>query len=133
LQIETHQEYGGVVPELAARDHLRKAMPLVDAALKEANFTGKDIDAIAYTKGPGLAGALLAGSAVAKSLSYGWNVPAVGVHHMEGHLLAPMLEENKPEFPFVALLVSGGHTLLAYVKGIGEYEILGHLVILEGH
>jgi len=111
-QIETHQEYGGVVPELAARDHLRKAMPLVDAALKEANFTGKDIDAIAYTKGPGLAGALLAGSAVAKSLSYGWNVPAIGVHHMEGHLLAPMLEENKPEFPFVALLV---------------------LVILEGH
>ncbi len=127
-QIKTHQEYGGVVPELAARDHLRKSMPLVDAALREANLQGPDLDAIAYTRGPGLAGALLAGSAVAKGLAYGWGIPGIGVHHMEGHLLAPMLEDNKPDFPFVALLVSGGHTLLAEVKGIGEYEILGQSI-----
>lgn len=127
-QIQTHQEYGGVVPELAARDHLRKAMPLVDAALRNANIDGAEIDAIAYTKGPGLAGALLAGSAVAKGLAYGWGIPAVGVHHMEGHLLAPMLEDNKPEFPFIALLVSGGHTLLADVQGVGEYTILGQSI-----
>ena len=127
-QIETHQEYGGVVPELAARDHLRKSMPLVDAALRQTNIKGPDLDAIAYTKGPGLAGALLAGSAVAKGLAYGWGIPGIGIHHMEGHLLAPMLEENKPDFPFIALLVSGGHTLLAEVKGIGEYEILGQSI-----
>lgn len=127
-QIKTHAEYGGVVPELAARDHLKKTLPLVDAALAKAKLTGKDLDAIAYTKGPGLAGALLAGSSVAKGLAYGFGVPAIGVHHMEGHLLAPMLEEDKPEFPFIALLVSGGHTLLAEVQGIGEYKILGQSI-----
>jgi len=105
-QIPTHAEYGGVVPELAARrDHIRKVLPLVDAALAESNSKPKDIDSIAYTCGPGLAGALLAGSSVAKSLAYGWQVPAIGVHHMEGHLLAPMLEENKPEFPFLAAIL----------------------------
>ena len=124
-QIKTHAEYGGVVPELAARDHIRKVIPLVDAVLKEAACESESIDAIAYTCGPGLAGALLAGSAVAKGLAFSWNVPAIGVHHMEGHMLAPMLEENAPEFPFIALLVSGGHTLLAQVTGIGEYKILG--------
>ena len=127
-QIETHQEYGGVVPELAARDHIRKIIPLVDAVLKQANCERNSINGIAYTSGPGLAGALLAGSAVAKGLAFSWGVPAIGVHHMEGHMLAPMLEDNAPEFPFVALLVSGGHTLLAEVKAIGEYTILGQTV-----
>jgi len=127
-QISTHQEYGGVVPELAARDHLRKTLPLVDAALTESKLDGKDLDLIAYTKGPGLAGALLAGSSVAQGLSFGWDIPAIGVHHMEGHLLSPMLEAEQPLFPFVALLVSGGHTLLAEVKGIGQYEILGQSI-----
>lgn len=124
-QIETHQEYGGVVPELAARDHIRKIIPLVDTVLKQAACSKESITGIAYTCGPGLAGALLAGSSVAKGLAFSWGVPAIGVHHMEGHMLAPMLEENAPEFPFVALLVSGGHTLLAEVKGVGEYKILG--------
>lgn len=124
-QIETHREYGGVVPELAARDHIRKVLPLVEAVLSQASCNKQDIDGIAYTSGPGLAGALLAGSSVAKGLAFAWDVPAVGVHHMEGHMLAPMLEENAPEFPFVALLVSGGHTLLASVEGIGRYKILG--------
>ncbi len=124
-QIKTHQEYGGVVPELAARDHIRKVIPLVDAVLEKSGCDSSSIDGVAYTCGPGLAGALLAGSAVAKGLAYAWNVPTIGVHHMEGHLLAPMLEERVPAFPFVALLVSGGHTLLAHVKGIGEYSILG--------
>lgn len=127
-QIETHQEYGGVVPELAARDHLRKTMPLVDAALTKAGLVAKQLDAIAYTKGPGLAGALLAGASVAKGLSYGFGIPAIGVHHMEGHLLAPMLEDEQPKFPFIALLVSGGHTLLADVQGIGQYRILGQSI-----
>jgi len=127
-QIDTHQEYGGVVPELAARDHLRKTMPLVDATLSQAGLSGADIHTVAYTKGPGLAGALLAGSSVAKGLAFGWNIPAIGVHHMEGHLLSPMLEDEKPQFPFIALLVSGGHTLLAEVKGIGEYQILGQSI-----
>ena len=124
-QIKTHQEYGGVVPELAARDHIRKVIPLVDVVLDKAECEKASIDAVAYTKGPGLAGALLAGSAVAKGLAFAWRVPAIGVHHMEGHLLAPMLEDEVPEFPFVALLVSGGHTLLAQVNGIGQYTILG--------
>lgn len=127
-QIKTHQEYGGVVPELAARDHVRKVLPLVQTVLDQAQCSSTDIDAIAYTAGPGLAGALLAGSAVAKGLAYGWRIPTIGVHHMEGHLLAAMLEEDKPEFPFVALLVSGGHTLLADVQGVGEYTILGQTV-----
>lgn len=124
-QIKTHREYGGVVPELAARDHVRKVIPLVDVVLKKADTLATQLDGVAYTSGPGLAGALLAGSAVAKGLAFGWGVPAVGIHHMEGHMLAPMLEENAPEFPFIALLVSGGHTLLAKVEGIGEYQILG--------
>ena len=124
-QIKIHAEYGGVVPELAARDHIRKVIPLVDAVLKEAGCEPESIDAVAYTSGPGLAGALLAGSAVAKGLAFSWGVPAVGVHHMEGHMLAPMLEDNSPAFPFIALLVSGGHTLLAQVTGIGQYAILG--------
>jgi N6-L-threonylcarbamoyladenine synthase len=124
-QIEIHREYGGVVPELAARDHIRKVIPLVDVVLKQADCTSAEIDGVAYTSGPGLAGALLAGSAVAKGLAFAWNVPAVGIHHMEGHMLAPMLEEKAPEFPFIALLVSGGHTMLAEVKGIGQYTILG--------
>lgn len=124
-QIKTHREYGGVVPELAARDHIRKVIPLVDVVLQQAGTQGPELDGVAYTKGPGLAGALLAGSSVAKSLALAWDVLAVGVHHMEGHLLAPMLEEHAPEFPFVALLVSGGHTLLAEVSGVGEYKILG--------
>lgn len=124
-QIETHKEYGGVVPELAARDHIRKVIPLVDAVLASTNCSSDSIEGIAYTSGPGLAGALLAGSAVAKGLAFSWGIPAVGVHHMEGHMLAPMLEEDAPRFPFIALLVSGGHTLLAEVKGIGEYTILG--------
>ena len=124
-QIETHIEYGGVVPELAARDHIRKVIPLVDAVLAKAHCTAKSLDGVAYTSGPGLAGALLAGSAVAKGLAFAWGVPSIGVHHMEGHMLAPMLEDDAPQFPFVALLVSGGHTLLAEVRAIGEYRILG--------
>lgn len=124
-QIEIHKEYGGVVPELAARDHIRKVIPLIDAVLRQAGCKRETITGIAYTSGPGLAGALLAGSAVAKGLAFSWGIPAVGVHHMEGHMLAPMLEDNAPDFPFVALLVSGGHTLLAEVNGIGEYQILG--------
>lgn len=127
-QIETHREYGGVVPELAARDHIRKVLPLVDVVLQKAECDSSAIDGLAYTSGPGLAGALLAGSAVAKGLAFAWGVPAVGVHHMEGHMLAPMLEDNAPEFPFIALLVSGGHTLLAEVSGIGEYKILGESI-----
>ena len=124
-QIALHADYGGVVPELASRDHIRKLAPLLQAALEEAHLTAKDIDGIAYTSGPGLVGALLVGSTVARSLAYAWNVPAIGVHHMEGHLLAPMLEENPPHFPFVALLVSGGHTQLVRVDGVGRYELLG--------
>ena len=123
-QIETHREYGGVVPELAARDHIRKVLPLVEAVLEQANCDKQQIDGIAYTSGPGLAGALLAGSAVAKGLAFAWDVPTVGVHHMEGHMLAPMLENDAPEFPFVALLVSGGHTLLASVEGIGQLSLI---------
>ena len=127
-QIEMHADYGGVVPELASRDHIRKTLPLIDAALKEANLTAKDIDGIAYTAGPGLVGALLVGATIARSLAYAWQVPALGVHHMEGHLLAPMLEDNPPPFPFVALLISGGHTQLVKVDGIGQYELLGESI-----
>lgn len=127
-QVKIHADYGGVVPELASRDHVRKTLPLIEAAFNEANCTAQELDAIAYTAGPGLVGALLVGSSIARSLAYGWNIPTVAVHHMEGHLLAPMLEENVPQFPFVALLVSGGHTLLVKVKGIGQYHILGESV-----
>lgn len=124
-QISLHSEYGGVVPELASRDHVRKLLPLVKQVLAEGALKKDDIDAIAYTAGPGLIGALLVGAAFGRSLAYGWNKPAIAVHHMEGHLLAPMLEDSQPEFPFVALLVSGGHTQLYEVKGIGQYQLLG--------
>ncbi|MEA1889533.1 MAG: tRNA (adenosine(37)-N6)-threonylcarbamoyltransferase complex transferase subunit TsaD [Pseudomonadota bacterium] len=124
-QIAIHAEYGGVVPELAARDHIRKLVPLIRGLLETSGLSLKDIDGVAYTRGPGLAGALLVGASMGQSLALGLSVPAVGVHHMEGHLLAPMLERNRPQFPFLALLVSGGHTLLADVAGPGQYEILG--------
>ena len=127
-QIEMHADYGGVVPELASRDHIRKTVPLIEAALKEANLTACEIDGVAYTAGPGLVGALLVGATIARSLAYAWSVPALGVHHMEGHLLAPMLEEAPPEFPFVALLISGGHTQLVKVDGVGQYELLGESI-----
>ena len=122
-QIDLHQLYGGVVPELASRDHVQRLAPMVSTALATAGVS--KADGVAYTAGPGLVGALLVGAAFGRSLAYAWNVPAVGVHHMEGHLLAPMLEENPPTFPFVALLVSGGHTLLVRVEGVGQYQILG--------
>lgn len=124
-QIELHAEYGGVVPELASRDHIRYLLPLLEKALLQADIKKSALDGIAYTAGPGLIGALMSGASVGRSLAWALGIPAVEVHHMEGHLLAPMLEDNPPEFPFVALLVSGGHTLLAYVKGIGQYELLG--------
>ncbi|AWB52493.1 tRNA (adenosine(37)-N6)-threonylcarbamoyltransferase complex transferase subunit TsaD [Pasteurella multocida] len=127
-QIALHADYGGVVPELASRDHIRKTAPLIQAALAQANLTPDEIDGIAYTAGPGLVGALLVGSTIARSLAYAWNVPAIGVHHMEGHLLAPMLEDNPPTFPFVALLVSGGHTQLVRVDGVGRYQLLGESI-----
>ncbi len=124
-QIAMHQAYGGVVPELASRDHLRRLLPLVRAALKEADSDRDSIDAVAYTAGPGLIGALLVGAAFAASLGLAWGRPAIGIHHLEGHLLAPLLEPNPPEFPFLALLVSGGHTQLVDVAGLGSYRILG--------
>ncbi len=124
-QVAMHAEFGGVVPELASRDHVRKLLPLIDQALAEAGVAKHDITGVAYTAGPGLIGALLVGAAVGRSLAWAWGVPAVGVHHMEGHLLAPMLEESAPAFPFVALLVSGGHTQLVAVEGVGRYRILG--------
>ncbi len=127
-QVKLHADYGGVVPELASRDHVRKTVPLIQAALKEAGLTAKEIDAVAYTAGPGLVGALLVGATVGRSLAFAWNVPAIPVHHMEGHLLAPMLEDNPPDFPFVALLVSGGHTQLISVTDIGQYELLGESI-----
>ena len=122
-QVEIHREYGGVVPELASRDHVRKSLPLLDQVLADAG--GERPDAVAYTAGPGLVGALMVGATLARSLALGWGVPVLGVHHMEGHLLAPMLEDEKPAYPFVALLVSGGHTQLVRVDGIGLYKMLG--------
>jgi N6-L-threonylcarbamoyladenine synthase len=124
-QVDLHVEYGGVVPELASRDHVRKTLPLVDQVLTDAGCAASDIDGVAYTAGPGLVGALMVGATLARSLAWGWGVPALGVHHMEGHLLAPMLEDEHPQFPFVALLVSGGHTQLVRVDGIGRYRMLG--------
>lgn len=124
-QIDMHAEYGGVVPELASRDHIRRALPLTQHVLDKAQARIEDIDGIAYTQGPGLAGALLVGTSIAEALAFTLNVPTVGVHHLEGHLLAPLLEENPPPFPFVALLVSGGHTQLMRVTDIGDYELLG--------
>ncbi|ATZ12737.1 tRNA (adenosine(37)-N6)-threonylcarbamoyltransferase complex transferase subunit TsaD [Erwinia amylovora] len=127
-QVKLHADYGGVVPELASRDHVRKTVPLIQAALQEAGLQAQDIDAVAYTAGPGLAGALLVGATIGRSLAFAWDVPAIAVHHMEGHLLAPMLEDNPPAFPFVALLVSGGHTQLISVTGMGEYTLMGESV-----
>ena len=124
-QIDVHVEYGGVVPELASRDHVRKALPLIKQVMESAGLTTADVDAIAYTAGPGLVGALMVGATLARTLAWTWGIPALGVHHMEGHLLAPMLEEERPNFPFVALLVSGGHTQLVRVDGIGRYKLLG--------
>jgi len=124
-QIALHAEFGGVVPELASRDHVRKLLPLVRQVLDSANLRGSDIDAVAYTAGPGLAGALMVGACAGRAMAYAWGVPALAVHHMEGHLLAPMLEDTAPEFPFIALLVSGGHTQLVRVDGIGNYRLLG--------
>ncbi|MFA7555310.1 MAG: tRNA (adenosine(37)-N6)-threonylcarbamoyltransferase complex transferase subunit TsaD [Spongiibacteraceae bacterium] len=124
-QIELHAEYGGVVPELASRDHIRKTLPLIDQALAAAGCNKQQIDGVAYTAGPGLVGALMVGAMIGRSLAYALAVPAIGVHHMEGHLLAPMLEAEPPQFPFVALLVSGGHTQLVRVDGIGQYRLLG--------
>jgi len=124
-QVALHAEYGGVVPELASRDHVRKLAPLVRRALAEAGLAASDLDGVAYTAGPGLAGALLVGAGFGRSLAWSLGVPALGVHHMEGHLLAPMLEPEPPAFPFVALLVSGGHTQLVAVRGVGQYQLLG--------
>jgi N6-L-threonylcarbamoyladenine synthase len=124
-QVEMHAEYGGVVPELASRDHIRRVLPLTEAVLKEANKSLQEIDAIAYAQGPGLSGALLVGTSFAESLAFSLQIPTINVHHLEGHLLAPLLEKTPPAFPFVALLVSGGHSQLMRVEGIGEYELLG--------
>ena len=124
-QVEMHAEYGGVVPELASRDHVRKLLPLLKETFAIAGLETGDVDAIAYTAGPGLIGALMVGASTGRSMAMAWGIPAIGVHHMEGHLLAPMLEETPPTFPFVALLVSGGHTQLVKVEGIGQYQLLG--------
>ena len=122
-QVDLHAAYGGVVPEIASRDHVRMLLPLIQKVMDEAGITKPD--AIAYTAGPGLVGALLVGGGMANGLGLAWGCPVIPVHHMEGHLLAPMLEENSPEFPFLALLVSGGHTMLISVRGLGEYKLLG--------
>ncbi|HSD43372.1 MAG TPA: tRNA (adenosine(37)-N6)-threonylcarbamoyltransferase complex transferase subunit TsaD [Burkholderiales bacterium] len=124
-QAAMHAEYGGVVPELASRDHIRRTLPLVRRVLAHAGARLEDVGAIAYTEGPGLAGALLVGASIATGLAYGLGVPAIGVHHLEGHLLSPLLSKTPPEFPFVALLVSGGHTQLMEVEGVGRYRLLG--------
>jgi N6-L-threonylcarbamoyladenine synthase len=124
-QIELHRVYGGVVPELASRDHVRRLLPLVRGVLAKAATDSGDLDGVAYTAGPGLIGALLTGASLARSLAYAWGVPALGVHHLEGHLLAPLLEPEPPPFPHVALLVSGGHTMLIEVRAIGSYRLLG--------
>ena len=124
-QIKLHANYGGVVPELASRDHVRKLVPLIREALAEAGLTVQDLGGVAYTAGPGLVGALLVGASAGRALAWALGVPAIGVHHMEGHLLAPLLEDDPPEPPFVALLVSGGHSMLVEVKAIGQYTILG--------
>lgn len=127
-QIDLHKEYGGVVPELASRDHVRRLIPLIKKTLREADSELTRLDAVAYTAGPGLMGALLVGTAMGRSLAFSLGIPAIGVHHMEAHLLAPMLEEDVPEYPFLALLVSGGHTQLVHVSEPGNYKILGESV-----
>jgi N6-L-threonylcarbamoyladenine synthase len=124
-QIDLHRVYGGVVPELASRDHVRRLLPLVRGVLAEAATSPAHLNGVAYTAGPGLIGALLTGASLARSLAYAWKVPALGVHHLEGHLLAPLLEPDPPPFPHVALLVSGGHTMLIEVQAIGSYRLLG--------
>ena len=124
-QISLHSEYGGVVPELASRDHVRKLVPMVREVLAAAGCSPGQVSGVAYTSGPGLIGALLVGACMGRALAYAWNVPALGVHHLEGHLLAPCLEANPPAFPFVALLVSGGHTQLIKVGGLGDYQLMG--------
>jgi N6-L-threonylcarbamoyladenine synthase len=124
-QVELHRPHGGVVPELASRDHIERLLPMIEETLGEAGIDAQAIDGIAYTAGPGLIGALLVGATVGRSLGYAWGVPVVGVHHLEGHLLAPALEPGAPGFPFVALQVSGGHTMLVEVAGVGRYRILG--------
>ena len=127
-QIALHNQYGGVVPELASRDHVRHALPLLRSALQQAACTLRDIDAVAYTQGPGLSGALLVGASIACALAYTLQIPTLGVHHLEGHLLSPLLSDPAPKFPFVALLVSGGHTQLMRVDGVGRYALLGESV-----
>ncbi|MEW8403711.1 MAG: tRNA (adenosine(37)-N6)-threonylcarbamoyltransferase complex transferase subunit TsaD [Candidatus Thiodiazotropha taylori] len=124
-QIAIHQEYGGVVPELASRDHVRKLLPLIRQLFADADIGPESLDGVAFTTGPGLVGALMVGASVGRSLAWAWGVPAIGVHHMEGHLLAPMLEAEPPEFPFIAMLVSGGHTQLVEVQGVGHYRLMG--------
>ena len=124
-QIGLHAKYGGVVPELASRDHVRKLLPMVNQAIEKSGIDKKDISGVAYTSGPGLVGALLVGATAGRCLAWTWGVPAIGIHHMEGHLLAPMLEADPPAFPFLALLVSGGHSLLVEVGAIGDYRVLG--------
>jgi N6-L-threonylcarbamoyladenine synthase len=124
-QIDLHRVFGGVVPELASRDHVRRLLPLVRTVMAKAGTEPRDLNGVAYTAGPGLIGALLTGASLARSLAYAWKVPALGVHHLEGHLLAPLLEPNPPPFPHVALLVSGGHTMLIEVRAIGRYRLLG--------
>jgi N6-L-threonylcarbamoyladenine synthase len=124
-QVDLHQAYGGVVPELASRDHVQRLLPLVERALTEAGTCAAELDGVAYTAGPGLIGALLAGAALARSLAFAWGLPTVGVHHLEGHLLAPLLEPDPPAFPHLALLVSGGHTMLIEARGLGDYTLLG--------
>jgi N6-L-threonylcarbamoyladenine synthase len=124
-QVELHAGFGGVVPELASRDHVRKLLPLIKQTLADAGTVPSELGGVAYTAGPGLIGALLVGACVGRSLAWTWGLPAIGVHHMEGHLLAPMLEDPAPEFPFIALLVSGGHSMLVEVAGLGNYQVLG--------
>jgi N6-L-threonylcarbamoyladenine synthase len=124
-QVAMHEAYGGVVPELASRDHVRRVVPLAEAVLAQAGVGLHDLDGIAYTQGPGLAGALLVGASVAAALAYALRIPAIGVHHLEGHLLSPLLSDPRPDFPFVALLVSGGHSQLFAVTGLGRYRLLG--------
>jgi len=127
-QIEMHQAYGGVVPELASRDHIRRVIPLTEAVLSQAGVKHQDIDVVAYTRGPGLAGALLVGAGVAAGLAAAWHKPLLGVHHLEGHLLSPFLSQDPPTFPFIALLVSGGHTQLMQVNAVGDYRLLGETI-----
>lgn len=127
-QVQLHEAYGGVVPELASRDHIRRVLPLTAQVLEQAGCTLRDLDVVAYTRGPGLAGALLVGAGVACALAAALGLPTLGVHHLEGHLLSPFLSADPPEFPFVALLVSGGHTQLMRVQGVGEYELLGETI-----